>query len=57
MEFYRDDNSFENLIQKVCLNEKIAEFLNKEGKEGDVILTIGAGDIYKVAENIVKRKT
>lgn len=44
-------------IKHIGTFEKIEDFLNKEGKRDDVILTIGAGDIYKVAEAIVKRKT
>ncbi|KYH34354.1 UDP-N-acetylmuramate--L-alanine ligase [Clostridium tepidiprofundi DSM 19306] len=37
-----------------CLNLhsfcEIAEYLNKHCNEGDIILTVGAGDIYKVGE-------
>ena len=32
---------------------KIAEFLADEAKEGDLILTMGAGDVYKIA-NLLK---
>ena len=32
---------------------EIEKFLNDECKEGDVILTIGAGDVYKIAEAIL----
>lgn len=32
---------------------KIAEFLASEAKEGDLILTMGAGDVYKIA-NLLK---
>ncbi len=35
---------------------EIEKFLKKYAKKGDVILTMGAGDIYKVAERLVKRK-
>lgn len=30
--------------------ENIAEIIRKEAKEGDIVLTVGAGDIYKVAD-------
>lgn len=36
--------------------EKIEKFLVKYAKKGDVILTMGAGDVYKVAERLVRRK-
>jgi len=32
---------------------EIEEWLSREGKEGDVIITMGAGDIYKVADALV----
>ena len=30
--------------------ENIAEYLDKNAKSGDMIITMGAGDIYKVGE-------
>jgi UDP-N-acetylmuramate--alanine ligase len=35
--------------------EKIAEYLMQEIKEGDMILTLGAGDIYTVGKEILAR--
>lgn len=32
--------------------DAIQEWFEKEGKEGDILVTLGAGDIYKVAEAI-----
>ena len=43
------------VIRNVKTFEELSTFLNQEGQKGDVILTIGAGDIYKVAEMLVKR--
>jgi len=41
-----------------CLNlhsfNDILDYLEKEAKEGDLILTMGAGDIYKVGESFLK---
>jgi len=57
--------SSEILLKEICKNykdkilrhiarfEDITDFLNTEGGIGDVILTIGAGDIYKIAEDLV----
>ena len=33
--------------------EKIASYLKEEVKEGDLIITMGAGDIYKTGEELV----
>ncbi len=35
--------------------EKIPEYLMKDIKEGDIILTLGAGDIYTVGKEIIAR--
>ncbi|HEY9584474.1 MAG TPA: Mur ligase family protein [Candidatus Paceibacterota bacterium] len=43
------------VIKSLKTFEELSTFLNQEGRKGDVILTIGAGDIYKVAEKIVAR--
>jgi UDP-N-acetylmuramate--alanine ligase len=51
------ENYPDKMLRYIATFEEIAEFLEKESKEGDVILTIGAGDIYKVAERIIKHKT
>lgn len=37
--------------------EELEEKLREEAGEGDVIITVGAGDIYKVGEAIVERQT
>lgn len=34
--------------------EAVEEYLRKEMKKGDTIITMGAGDIYKVAESLTK---
>lgn len=34
--------------------EEVEEALAKEAHEGDLVITMGAGDIYKVADNLVK---
>ena len=34
--------------------DKIAEFLAENSKKGDVVITMGAGDIFKVGENLLK---
>jgi UDP-N-acetylmuramate--alanine ligase len=36
--------------------EKIIEYLKKNIKKGDVVMTIGAGDIYKVGESLIEKK-
>ena len=33
---------------------EIEEYLNDKLKPGDLFLTIGAGDVYKIGENIIK---
>ncbi|MCK6462983.1 MAG: UDP-N-acetylmuramate--L-alanine ligase [Candidatus Pacebacteria bacterium] len=35
-------------------SEKIENFLLENAKKNDVVLTIGAGDIYKIGENLLK---
>ena len=34
--------------------DKIAKLLAEKAKKGDVVMTMGAGDIYKVGENLLK---
>lgn len=34
--------------------EQVVEHIKTHAKEGDIVLTIGAGDVYKVAEELVK---
>ena len=36
--------------------DKIEEFLKANAKQGDLILTMGAGDVYKIAYSIVNEK-
>lgn len=36
--------------------EEIEDYIAKNAKSGDIVITMGAGDIYKVGENLVKRK-
>jgi UDP-N-acetylmuramate--alanine ligase len=46
-----------NESQEVCYIpelEDVASFLEEKAQKGDIILTVGAGDIYKVGEMIVK---
>ena len=43
-------------VKHISTFEEIADFLNKEGKNGDIILTIGAGDVYKIAHMVVNSK-
>ncbi|HFC10630.1 MAG TPA: hypothetical protein ENJ75_00315 [Candidatus Kaiserbacteria bacterium] len=62
----KDDGTVSNetLASRICENgvdakaldfdEIKAEFL--KAKQGDVVMTMGAGDIYKVADNIVSNK-
>lgn len=33
----------------------LEEFLRKEAREGDLVITMGAGDIYKVAEALIEK--
>ncbi|MCH7955581.1 MAG: UDP-N-acetylmuramate--L-alanine ligase, partial [Candidatus Marinimicrobia bacterium] len=35
--------------------EKIADFLMEFATEGDMIITIGAGDIFKVGEEFIQK--
>ena len=35
--------------------EKIAEFLVREARSGDMIITVGAGDIYTVGKEFLGR--
>ena len=35
--------------------EKLAAWLSKEVREGDLVITMGAGDIYKVGEELVEK--
>ena len=34
--------------------EKLASYLQKEIQEGDLVITMGAGDIYKTGEELVE---
>ena len=34
--------------------DKIEEIVRSEAAEGDLIITMGAGDIYKVGESLIK---
>jgi len=34
--------------------EDILDYLNKEAKEGDIVITMGAGDVYKIGEMFLK---
>ena len=36
--------------------ERIAEFLDKNAESGDLIITMGAGDIYKVGEMFLEAR-
>ena len=40
-------------VNYVPSREKIASYLKEEVKEGDLIITMGAGDIYKTGEELV----
>ncbi len=35
--------------------DQIADFVNQQAEENDLVLTMGAGDIYKVAELILEK--
>ena len=35
--------------------EEIADFLREEAGEGDLVITMGAGDIYRVGEMLVEK--
>jgi len=35
--------------------EKITDFLAENAKKGDVVITMGAGDIFKIGENLLKK--
>jgi len=35
--------------------DKIADYLAKKAKPGDLVLTMGAGDVYKVGENLIEK--
>ena len=35
--------------------EKLADFLAQEVQDGDLLITMGAGDIYKTGEELVER--
>ena len=34
--------------------DKIAEFLVRNTKKGDIIITMGAGDVFKIGENLLE---
>ena len=34
--------------------DKITGFLAENAKKGDVIITMGAGDVFKIGENLLK---
>ena len=34
--------------------DKIAKLLAEKAEKGDVVITMGAGDIYKVGENLLR---
>ena len=36
--------------------DKIADFVKNNASDGDMIITMGAGDIYKVGEMILENK-
>lgn len=35
--------------------EEIAEFVNENSEEGDLIITMGAGDVYKIGEMLIEK--
>ena len=35
--------------------DKITGFLVENAKKGDVIITIGAGDVFKIGEDLLKK--
>ncbi len=43
----------DNFVQVLPTFEKIENYLSEKSKKGDVIVVLGAGDIYKIAESIV----
>lgn len=54
---YNFENStlcFDKTVTYIPTFEQIVKHINKNAKSDDIILTIGAGDIYKVAEELVK---
>lgn len=61
----RETNTYniysKNLAEKIenciCLDtfEQITDFIEKNAKDGDLVLTIGGGNIYKCANMILKR--
>lgn len=49
-------NHKDKILRHIAMFDDITDFLDEESDDGDVILTIGAGDIYKIAENLVEQK-
>ena len=44
----------EKTVTYIPTLNQISEYLNKYAQKDDIILTIGAGDVYKVADDLVK---
>jgi len=38
----------------ICGKEEIASYLSKKAKAGDIVITLGAGDVWKVGEEFLK---
>ncbi len=47
----------EKSVRYIVLFEETVDYLEKNADKNSVILTIGAGDVYKIAETIVKKKS
>jgi UDP-N-acetylmuramate--alanine ligase len=41
------------MLRHIATFEEIAKFLKNEAKKGDIIIFLGAGDLYKLAEKLV----
>ena len=63
IEFYNLSSSFFTYIDELIANEtidgydKIVEYLKKHSKKGDLIITQGATDIFKIGERFLGGKS
>ena len=48
-------NSFSHNAMYMKEFSEIAQYLQEHIREGDLVLTMGAGDVYKIGESMVKQ--
>lgn len=51
-----NNNLKEQLVKNIKSIPEVAKYLKKETKEGDLVVLMGAGDVFRVAEIVFKEK-